>query len=160
MIKHWLRNIDDLVASVALAGVITLTIVNVISRYVFNSPLPWTEELSISLFIWFIFIGVSSTMKRNGHVGVDYFLNKLPRNLRIIGEIIGAIAIYFTLIYVFIYLGGKLAEQAQSKVTPILGISYRTIDLAIPIGGALSLVHFTVNLVRKYQDEYRRPKEI
>lgn len=159
MIKHWLKNIDDLIAALALAGVILLTIANVISRYAFNSPLPWTEELSISLFIWFIFIGVSSTMKRNGHVGVDYFLNKLPRPLRVVGEIIGAIAIYFTLIYVFIYLGGQLAAQAQNKITPILGISYRTIDLAVPLGGAMSLIHFTVNLVRRYQDEYSRPKE-
>jgi TRAP-type C4-dicarboxylate transport system permease small subunit len=158
--KNWLKNIDDVIASMALAGVIGLTIVNVVSRYAFNSPLQWTEELSIALFIWFIFIGVSSTMKRNGHVGVDYFINKLPRPLKITGEIIGIIAMYFALFYVFIYLGSQLAAQAQDKITPILGISYQTIDLAVPLGGALTIIHYTVNLVRKYQEESRSPKEI
>ena len=157
--KNWLKNIDDVIASIALAGVITLTVANVVSRYAFNFPLQWAEELSIALFIWFIFIGMSSSMKRNGHVGVDYFLNKLPRPLKIAGEIIAAAAIYFSLIYVFIYLGYQLADQARDKITPILGISYHTIDMAVPLGGALTLIHFTINLIGKHRGAFGSSKE-
>lgn len=158
--KHWLKNIDDVIATIALIGVICLTILNVVSRYAFNHPIQWAEELAIALFIWFIFIGVSSSMKRDGHVGVDYFVNKLPRPLKILGEIIRAGAIYFVLIYVFMYLGSTLAAQASSKITPILGISYEVIDLAVPLGGLLTLIHFTAQLVSKFRSEYCRRKEI
>lgn len=157
--KYWLRNIDDLVATMALSGVILLTIVNVISRYAFNSPLPWAQELSIAMFIWFIYIGVSSTMKRDGHVGVDFVILLLPRPLRIVGEIIRAVAIYFALIYVFIYLGARLTAQAQNKITPILGIGYDIIDVAVPLGGVLATIHFTGSLIWKYKNVYRISKE-
>lgn len=158
--KNWLKNIDDIIATLAVVGVISLTILNVVSRYVFNQPIQWAEELAIALFIWFIFIGVSSSMKRNGHVGVDYFVNKLPRPLKIVSEFIRAGAIYFVLIYVFIYLGSKLALQASDKITPILGISYEIIDVAVPLGGLLSAIHFTFQLVDKYRNEYRAKKEV
>ncbi|MCQ9618103.1 TRAP transporter small permease [Paenalcaligenes niemegkensis] len=158
--KHWLKNIDDIIATIAVIGVISLTILNVVSRYALNHPIQWAEELAIALFIWFIFIGVSSSMKRDGHVGVDYFVRKLPRPLKILSEIIRAGAIYFVLIYVFIYLGSKLAAQASDKITPILGISYEVIDIAVPLGGLLTLIHFTSQLVSKYRREYCANKEV
>lgn len=158
--KSWLKKIDDLIATLAVVGVIGLTVLNVVSRYAFNHPIQWAEELAIALFIWFIFIGISSSMKRNGHVGVDYFVKKLPHSLQIISEIIRAGAIYFVLIYVFIYLGSKLATQASDKITPILGISYEMIDIAVPLGGLLSVIHFTLQLVDKYHNDYRANKEV
>lgn len=158
--KYWLKNIDDVIATIALIGVIGLTVLNVIGRYAFNHPVQWAQELSIALFIWFIFIGVSSSMKRNGHVGVDYFVNKLPRPLRIFSEIIRAGAIYFVLIYVFMYLGSKLAIQASNKITPILGISYEVIDMAVPLGGLLTLIHFTLQLISRCRHAHYTKKEV
>lgn len=151
LIKRWLNAIDDVVATIALIGVIGLTVINVILRYVFNSPAPWIGEIAIGLFIWVVFIGVSSTMKRDGHIGVDYFVKKMPRGFRIISEIIRAAAIYYVLIYVFIYLGYDLTSQATSKLTPILGIGYHMIDVAVPIAGILTTIQFTKTLIRSYK---------
>lgn len=154
MVKRWLNAMDDIVATFALVGVITLTCINVLFRYLLNRPVPWVEEIALGLFIWLVFIGISSTMKRDGHIGVDYFVNMMPRPFRIISEIIRAAAIYYVLIYVFVYLGYDLASQATSKLTPILGISYQMIDIAVPIGGAITAIHFTRTLIRSFQAEF------
>jgi len=159
VIKRWFNSIDDLIATVALVGVIGLTIINVISRYLFHNPVQWAEEISIGLFIWLVFIGISSTMKREGHIGVDYFVKKLPIPIRIVCEVIRAAAIYYSLTFVFIYLGYGLASQAADKVTPVLGISYQVIDIAVPIGGLLTVIHFTRILVRNFKSEYGRKEE-
>ncbi|WP_077214960.1 TRAP transporter small permease [Bacillus dakarensis] len=153
MLKKWLDPIDDALSVVALAAISGLTIVNVICRFVLNSPIGWAEEVSLGLFVWLVFIGISSAMKRGGHIGVDYFIQKMPRPLQLVLTLIGAAAMYFVLIYVFIYLGWQFTAQAGSKITPVLGISYQYIDFAVPLGGLLTAIHFTINLIRSFQKD-------
>ncbi|PJN91702.1 TRAP transporter small permease [Bacillus sp. mrc49] len=148
MVIKWLKDIDDIIAVVALAGIIVFTSLNVFFRFVLNNPISWAEEMTLGLFIWMVFIGISSAMKRDGHVGVDYFVKKMPKPLRILSEIIRAAAIYYALIYVLMYLGLDLTSHAENKLTPVLGLSYRFIDIAVPLGGLLTAIHFTGKLTR------------
>lgn len=149
MIKKLVNQIDDAIGTVALIGILAITIVNVFCRFILNDSFAWAEEVSIGLFVWLVFIGVSSAMKRNGHIGVDYFVEKLPRPLKLVAIVIRAAAIYFVLLFVFVYLGYELMAQASSKLTPVLGISYQWIDLAVPVGGILTAYHFTRQLVKR-----------
>ncbi|OAS86005.1 MULTISPECIES: TRAP transporter small permease [Metabacillus] len=156
MIKKIFDPIDDIIATLALAVIISLTVINVFLRFVLNSPVAWAEEISVGLFIWLVFVGMSSAMKRDNHIGVDYFVNKMPRPLKISAIIIRALAIYAALIYVLIYLGSSLTAQAHSKVTPILAISYQYIDIAVPIGGVLTAIHFTRLLIQSLKAELKK----
>jgi TRAP-type C4-dicarboxylate transport system permease small subunit len=156
MIKKGLREIDDIIATFALAAVILLTGINVLLRYVFSSPIAWTTEIALGLFIWFVFIGISSAMKRDGHIGVDFFVKKLPKKLQVISGFLRAAAIYFVLIYVFIYLGLQLTLMSVGKLTPILGISYQFINAAVPIGGILTAIHFTAKYIASYREGFGR----
>jgi len=155
MMKKWFNWIDDGIATFALSAIILLTGTNVFSRYVLNKPLPWVEEVAIGLFVWLVYIGISSAMKRDSHVGVDYFVNKLPRPLRIISIIVRAAAIYYVLFYIFIYLGLKFTLQASSKVTPVLGLSYQMINIAVPIAGVFTAIYFTQSLIRSLRLEFK-----
>ncbi|NRG46384.1 TRAP transporter small permease [Bacillus sp. CRN 9] len=148
MVIKWLKGIDDIIATVALAGIIVFTSLNVFFRFVLNNPISWAEEITLALFIWMVFIGISSAMKRDGHVGVDYFVKKMPKPLRILSSIVRAVAIYYALIYVLIFLGLDLTSHAENKLTPVLGLSYQFIDIAVPIGGLLTAIHFTRKLIR------------
>lgn len=154
MIKRHFNNLDDFLSTIALVGVVGFTGINVISRYVLNNPVPWIEEIALGLFIWLVFIGISSTMKREDHVGVDYFVNMMPKPVKLLSKVIRAVAIYYVLLYVFVYLGTTLTLQASNKLTPILGLSYQLIDIAVPIGGALTAVHFTKSLIRSFQKDF------
>jgi len=151
MLKKWLYSIDDILAVIAISTVSILTIVNVFCRFILNSPIAWVEEVTLGCFVWLVFIGISSAMKRDGHIGVDYFMLKLPKNLRNILNVVGAAVIYFVLIYIFIYLGWDLATNASGKLTPVLGINYLYIDIAVPLGGFLTTIHFTIKLIRSFR---------
>ena len=153
MVKKWFDPIDDILSVIAISAISALTIVNVFCRFILNSPISWAEEVTLGLFVWLVFIGISSAMKRDGHIGVDYFIQKMPKPFRIISMIIGAAAVYFVLIYVFMYLGMELTAQAAGKITPVLGISYQYIDFAVPLGGFLTAIHFTIKLIRSFQAE-------
>ncbi|XXM70718.1 TRAP transporter small permease [Lysinibacillus sphaericus] len=150
MILKWIKSVDDIISTIALSLIILLTGINVFLRFVMDNPVAWVEEVTIGLFIWVVFIGISSAMRRESHIGVDYFIKKMPKPLRILCEAIRAAAIYYVLIYVFVFLGIGLAEQAVSKVTPILGVKYLYIDAAVPLGGILAAIHFTWLSIRSF----------
>jgi TRAP-type C4-dicarboxylate transport system permease small subunit len=153
MIKKGFAIVDDLLSVIALSGITILTIVNVICRFVLNSPIAWVEEVTLGLFIWLVFIGISSAMKRGGHVGVDYFLERMPKFFRILFTIIGAFAVYFVLLYILVYYGINFAMQASGKLTPVLGINYQYINIAVPLGGLLTAIHFTIKLISSFRNE-------
>jgi len=158
MIKKWVNQIDDVIATIALTSILFITILNVFCRFILNTPFAWAEEVTLGFFVWLVFIGISSSMKRGGHIGIDYFVEKLPKPFKLVAISIRAAAIYFVLIFGFIYLGYDLTSQASSKVTPVLGISYQWIDIAIPIGGLLTAYHFSRQLLKLFKEE-STPKE-
>jgi TRAP-type C4-dicarboxylate transport system permease small subunit len=72
-----------LVVAIALAGIMCVTIVDVIGRYGFNSPLEWAFTLISSyLLVAAFFLSVSYTFRQKGHVNVDIFHSRLPPRAR------------------------------------------------------------------------------
>jgi tripartite ATP-independent transporter DctM subunit len=47
----------------------------VVSRYVFNSPIIWTDELATFLFLWLAMIGAVVALRRDGHMRLTTFAN-------------------------------------------------------------------------------------
>ncbi len=65
-----------------LAGMVLLVFGNVVLRYAFNSGLTVSEEFSRWLFVWMVFAGAIVVLHENGHLGLDFVVNNLPRPLR------------------------------------------------------------------------------
>ncbi len=59
---------------------IILATLQILFRYVFMYPLPWTEELARFTLVWVTFLGAASATRRKLHLAVDFFINRLnPR---------------------------------------------------------------------------------
>lgn len=153
MIKIWFNRLDDVIATIALTGVLFVTITSIFYRFILSKPFAWAEEVTLGLFIWLVFVGISSAMKRGGHIGIDYFVERMPKPLRIVSKVIRAAVIYYVLLYVLVYLGFELTAQATGKLTPVLGIGYHWIDVAVPIGGLLTAYHFSRSIITSFRSE-------
>lgn len=66
-----------LVACLALMGAMVFG--NVVLRYLFNSGITVSEELSRFLFVWLTFLGAITGVREGTHLGVDTLLRSLPR---------------------------------------------------------------------------------
>lgn len=80
-----MRRIEDFLiyCSVALIlGVMAWVVSEVIARYVFNSPLPGHLEGAELLLPMIVFFGVSYVQARDGHVGMTFIVDALPKNVR------------------------------------------------------------------------------
>jgi TRAP-type C4-dicarboxylate transport system permease small subunit len=83
-----LMDIIDIIVQkmlIILAGLMmTVVILQVLTRYVLEYPLVWTEEAARYLLLWMVFIGTSCIIKRWDNINVDVFIKKLKeKNQRI-----------------------------------------------------------------------------
>jgi TRAP-type C4-dicarboxylate transport system permease small subunit len=68
----------------------------VVRRYIFNSPEPYSYELSTMFLLWTFVLAVGFLEKSDGHLRVDFFIILLPEKIRdfllkIISPIVGLI---------------------------------------------------------------------
>lgn len=84
-----------LVMAVLLAAMVFLVFGNVVLRYVFNSGIAISEELSRWLFVWMVFLGAIVGLREHAHLGVDSFVKMLsPMGRKICYALSHALMLY------------------------------------------------------------------
>jgi len=121
--RPWLvvRRIGEIAIMLLFAGMILSAMLQVVARYVFNSPFTWSEELSRYLFIWLSFLGAWYAWIRREHLGIDalpYMLS--PRLARILMRIIEATVLVFALASM-IY-GQRILQVSMRQPSAVLRV--------------------------------------
>ena len=68
----------QVITVVCLASMVVLVLSNVVLRYVFNSGISVSEELSRWLMVWLTFLGAIVALREHSHLGVDTLVRALP----------------------------------------------------------------------------------
>jgi len=148
-----IRLINRTVENVTAVALMTMVIVvfwQIISRVIFSSSFPWTEELSRYLMIWITLLGASIAFQYGAHIGVEVLVMKLNRKLRNAVQIIASLcclALFAILIVKGIEIVGKSMVQKSPAMTLPMGYAY----LIMPISGVLmtlNLLDVTIKSVR------------
>lgn len=66
------------VIALCLAAMVVLVFGNVMLRYLFNSGITQSEELSRWLLVWLTFLGAIIAVREHAHLGVDTLVKALP----------------------------------------------------------------------------------
>ncbi|WP_035779147.1 TRAP transporter small permease, partial [Arthrobacter sp. 35/47] len=74
-----LVNVERVASCGLLVATLGLIVLQVVSRYVFNTPFSWTEELARFALLWFTFVSAGFVMARRIHIAVDLLASKLGR---------------------------------------------------------------------------------
>jgi len=95
---HWLGRRAENVA-VGLLTVMFLTfILQITSRYVFDDPLGWTLELTLTLWLWLVFWGSAFCLKDEDHVKFDVIYLAASARRRRVLALVSALAIIIGLL--------------------------------------------------------------
>ena len=107
---------------VALIALIVVTItVQVITRYLFNYPIIWVEELATYAFIWGTFVGASLGLKQGRHIKIETFVMLLsPRR---------AAMVRFAAFFVIALLMVVLIKHGWT----VMAMEGRSYSIALPI---------------------------
>ncbi len=115
-----------------LAASIIIIVLQVCARYIFKSPLKWSEQLARMLFIWMIFLGVPVAYYRNSAVRFDLILDNMTGKWRIVFEIIiNTIVVFFAVF--FCYCSAELCIKTGSRMTSGVVMPQNALYIAMPI---------------------------
>lgn len=106
-----LRKITEAVSAMMLAALFGIFLLQIAARYLFDIPMGWTVEVSLTLWLWLVFWGGGFCLRASDHIRFDMlYLSVGRKTQRIFGAlaailIIAAFAISFlpTLDYVWFY---------------------------------------------------------
>ena len=77
LVDGYFRALRALIA-LCLLLMVVLVFGNVVLRYVFNTGLTLSEELSRWLFVYLVFLGAVVAMREHAHLGMDGVVKRLP----------------------------------------------------------------------------------
>src|SRR5690625_5169486 len=91
----------------------------ILSRYILNSPLGWSEEVTRYLFIHLTFLAASVGVRKHIHIGVDTLTERLSGVPKMLLEhTVNLLVIIFLLI--LIYYGTVLSIGNWAQKSPSL----------------------------------------
>jgi len=127
-----------------IMGLLVVDVVwQVLSRYVFKAPSPWTEELAEYLMIWLGLLGACIALRAKAHPKIDYVTNKLsPENRLIVKVFSYSIVLLFSL-SVLLYGGFQLVYNTfmTNQTSPALMIKMGYVYLAVPVAGVIMVIY-------------------
>ncbi len=85
--------ITELPAAVLVALETLILFAGVISRYVFNAPLTWSDELASILFLWLAMLGAVIALRRDEHMRLTTFLGLMGPRRRAWVETLGVVVV-------------------------------------------------------------------
>jgi len=161
-INHYVRAINLLIA-LALAAMVVLVFGNVVLRYVFNSGIAVSEELSRWLFVWITFLGAVAAIKENAHLGTDMLVSRLS----VRGKKVCMVAGHVLMLYItWLFFDGswqqmKINWDVEAPVTGAsMGIFYASgVVFSVCAGFLLALQLLRVLTGQASEDELVMVKE-
>jgi TRAP-type transport system small permease protein len=129
-----------------LLAMVIMVFGNVVMRYVFNSGIQISEEMSRYAFIWLTYLGAMVAMREGGHLGVDTLFKHLP----LLGKKVCVLLSESLMLFMncmFFWGTYKMHDLQVTNISPVVGISMIWI---YGIGYVVAVVMGIFNLNKLY----------
>lgn len=152
-IKTVLDRSLEVLVMVVVAVLILDVLWQVFTRFILNDPSTWTEELAVFLLIWVSLLGAAVALGRGAHLGIDYFVGKLPERTRLATEMFVFFCVAAFSLLVMLIGGIDLVRSTLElgQESPALGVRMGYVYLAVPISGFFLTLYATIGLVERIQ---------
>ncbi|WP_247482349.1 TRAP transporter large permease subunit [Bradyrhizobium sp. 144] len=119
----------------------------IVGRYVFRSPIVWSDELAGILFLWLAMLGSVIAFQRGEHMRMTAIVGVLSAELRAFLDVVAAAASLAFLVLV-VWPAYEFAADEAFVTTPALEIVNTWRAAALPIGIGLMLIAAVLRLIR------------
>ncbi len=142
MIHAFSNSVDRFVGGIVTILLIILVLlvnVSVIFRYVLENPLRSTEELSLFIIVYVVFLGASMALKKHRHVGIQLLVDPMPPKVRYTINLFVSMGIlyFLTILTKESYL---LSLLSKTQWSPSAGISFFWLYVPVAIGSVAMII--------------------
>lgn len=152
-IIHWLdQYLEESLLAVCLIAMTLIMGIQVLSRYVFQTSLSWSEEITRYLFIWSGFLSVSYCSKMCISIKIEQFVAKLDRKWKAIVKVINhTIELAFFLYMIPFAYSYMMSAVYNGQVSPACGIPMYYVQAA-PL---VSFILVSIRILQRWIIEFR-----
>ncbi|MFL4993348.1 MAG: TRAP transporter large permease subunit [Microvirga sp.] len=144
--RHWAARINaalfplvEIPAALLVVAEIVVLLAGIIGRYVFNSPIVWSDELAGILFLWLAMLGAVIALQRGEHMRMTAIVGMLNPRARAFLDVV-AIAAALAFLVLVIHPAYEFAADEVWVTTPALEIANSWRAAALPVGIGLMIV--------------------
>ena len=137
----------EAIVALLITAEIGILLAGVVSRYLLNTPLVWTDEAASLLFLWLASLGSVVALRRGEHMRMTALVAKASPRMR---PWFDTVAIAATLAFLLMVLWPAFEFAAGEVIvtTPSLEISNAWRASALPVGLALMALMAAIRLLR------------
>src|SRR6478752_1467091 len=150
---RWLAGLDtflgfliEIPAAILVLTEIVVLLAGVIGRYVFHSPIIWSDELASILFLWLAMLGAVVAFRRAEHMRMTAVGGMLSPPMRAFLDVV-AVAAALAFLFMTIMPAIEFAEEEAFITTPALDIPNAWRAAALPVGIGLMIVIGLLKLI-------------
>jgi TRAP-type C4-dicarboxylate transport system permease small subunit len=156
-----LEMVNDVMAGVGSLMVIFMMLAisySVLSRYLLNRPIAWIVEVSSYLMLYITFLGAAWLLRRDGHVAIDLFTNRLSSKhvalcksaTSIAGALVGFILTWKGTLVTLDYFTRDVVTMGILNTPQFLLVAI------IPVGGFMLLVEFVLRIFHFGREGFKK----
>ena len=106
----------------------------------FSRPINWSQDLSLFLFAWSVFLSADAAFRADRLVNVDILVTRLPERWRR-AMTLACYLIILAFLSAMVVYGINLAIFSRRRVFQgIPGFSYSWVALSVPVGSFLQII--------------------
>jgi len=134
-IDKWIGRLTDFAGAAIVVVETIILFAGVVSRYVFDNPIIWTDELGGFLFLWLAMLGTVVALRSDGHMRLTTLVNWVRPGLRGWFNSVAALVVVVFVLEVLLPARDYVEESQYTELTT-LGISesYRSVSLLFGLG--------------------------
>lgn len=159
-LKKFLDNFEGYCCVLTLAAMSIIVFVQVVCRYILQSSLPWSEEVSRYLLVWTTFLGGAYGIRQGAHLGIEAFTLLLPKKAQKILSIIVMLGGIVLCAIIFNYGAFLVSSQlAKGQLSPAMRVPMGYMYAAIPIGMAFFILRYIQSIydaVKNFHDDDKK----
>jgi TRAP-type transport system small permease protein len=127
-VNRWLKRGANAVGAGLFAAMFIVFLVQITARFVFNRPLPWTDELAVVLYVWVILWAAAFMVPAREHVMFDLVYHAMGPRTRRGMQIAGALLIGVLAAWALPGSWDYVRFMAREG-TPVLGLPFSWVFL-------------------------------
>ncbi|MEW6260578.1 MAG: TRAP transporter small permease [Thermodesulfobacteriota bacterium] len=153
---HTIDNVNRWIGRTCAWLILPLTLIilyEVISRYIFNAPTRWSNEISQYLLVAIVMLGGAYCLADNEHVNVDIFYRNFSQRKRDLVEMLTCLVV-LSFVSAMVWKGGEASWEAlvrMKRSQSILELPLFPSMVMVPIGAALLGLQSLVRAIQAFE---------
>lgn len=147
--SDFLERVVEIVGITLLVLMVIIIGVQVFYRYFLNFTPSWSEDLSLLFMIWFSFLGIALGVKRDTHLSIEFFFNRLSKNFqRFITDFNYILILFFS--YILFTRGIILVRMTLNSKMPSLKVPTSVLYIVIPIMSVIIIIFLIQKFIKNF----------